>query len=127
FARFLDNHGLLQLTARPRWRTVTGGSRSYVAKIAQALGTDAIRPIAATQLRRLPDGIELRDAAGEARHYDAVVLACHADQALRLLADADAAERALLGAFRFQANRAVLHGDPALMPRRRSVWASWNY
>jgi predicted NAD/FAD-binding protein len=127
FARFLDNHGLLQLTARPRWRTVTGGSRQYVAKLARALGPDAIRPVAATRIRRLPDGVELSDAAGETRRYDQVVLACHADQALGLLADADAAEQHLLGAFRFQPNRAVLHGDAALMPRRRAVWASWNY
>ena len=127
FARFLNNHGLLQLTDRPRWRTVTGGSREYVARIARALGPDAIRPIAATRIRRLPDSVELRDAAGEARRYDQVVLACHADQALGLLADADPAERRLLGAFRFQTNRAVLHGDEALMPRRRAVWASWNY
>ena len=127
FARFFENHGLLQLTERPRWRTVTGGSRRYVAKIAEALGAEAIRPVAATRLRRSSDGIELRDASGEARLYDEVVLACHADQALRLLDDADDTERRLLGAFRFQTNRAVLHRDRALMPRRRSVWASWNY
>jgi predicted NAD/FAD-binding protein len=127
FARFFENHGLLQLTDRPRWRTVTGGSRQYVARIAHALGPDAIRAVAATRLRRLPDGVELRDASGEARVYDQIVLACHADQALALLADADDTERRVLGAFRFQTNRAVLHGDRSLMPRRRAVWASWNY
>jgi predicted NAD/FAD-binding protein len=127
FARFLENHGLLQLTHRPRWRTVTGGSRCYVARIAAALGPDAIRHAAATRIVRDGATVEVRDATGETRRFDQVVLACHADQALALLADADPRERALLGAFRFQANRAVLHGDPDLMPRRRSVWASWNY
>jgi uncharacterized protein len=127
FARFLDNHGLLQLTDRPRWRTVTGGSRRYVARIAAALGPDAIRHAAATRIVRDDDSVSVRDATGEARQYDQAVLACHADQALGLLADADPRERALLGAFRFQPNRAVLHSDPDLMPRRRSVWASWNY
>ena len=127
FARFFANHGLLQLTGRPRWRTVSGGSRRYVARIAGALGPGAIRAAAATRVSRLPGGVEVRDQAGEARVFDHVVLACHADQALGLLADADDAERNLLGAFRFQSNRAVLHGDPRLMPRRRAVWASWNY
>lgn len=127
FARFFDNHGLLRLTDRPRWRTVSGGSRRYVARIAHALGPHAIRHEAVTAVRRRPSGVEVRDAAGETRLYDQVVLACHADQALRLLADADDAERAILGAVRFQPNRAVLHRDARLMPRRRSVWASWNY
>jgi predicted NAD/FAD-binding protein len=127
FARFFENHGLLQLTGRPRWRTVTGGSRRYVARIAGALGPDAIRHAAATRIVRRPGGVEVRDATGETRLFDQVVLACHADQALHLIADADDHERTLLASFRFQANRAVLHGDARLMPRRRAVWASWNY
>jgi predicted NAD/FAD-binding protein len=117
----------LRLTNRPRWRTVSGGSRRYVARIAHALGPHTIRHEAVTGLRRLPSGVQVRDAAGETRLFDQVVLACHADQALRLLDDADADERRILGAVRFQANRAVLHRDPRLMPRRRRVWASWNY
>ncbi len=106
---------------------MTGGSREYVARIVRALPPNSIHPIAAARVQRLPGGIEVRDAAGTTRPFDQVVLACHADQALRLLADADAREQSLLGSFRFQPNRAVLHGDPALMPRRRAVWASWNY
>src|SRR5258706_865230 len=127
FARFFENHGLLRFDDRPGWRTVNGGSRRYVACIARALGPHAIRHAAATALRRLPTGVEVRDADGETRLYDHVVLACHADQALRLLTDADADERRILGGVRFQPNRAVLHRDARLMPRRRSVWASWNY
>src|SRR5579871_4330523 len=88
FARFLENHGLLQLTDRPRWRTVTGGSRRYVARIASALGPEAIRHAAVTRVARDAAGVEVRDATGEARRFDQVVLACHADQTLALLADA---------------------------------------
>jgi hypothetical protein len=127
FVRFFENHGLLQLTDRPGWRTVTGGSREYVARLVRTLPADAIHLVAAASIQRLPGAVEVRDAAGATRSFDQLVLACHADQALRLLADADARERRLLGAFRFQPNRAVLHSDPALMPRRRAVWASWNY
>jgi uncharacterized protein len=127
FARFFENHGLLQVSGRPRWRTVTRGSRQYVARLARALGPAAIRHAGATRIRRLPGEVELTDTTGETRRFDQVVLACHGDQALALLDDADDAERRILGAFRFQANRAMLHRDPALMPRRRSAWASWNY
>ncbi|MBI3517085.1 MAG: FAD-dependent oxidoreductase [Proteobacteria bacterium] len=127
FAHFFDTHGLLRLTDRPRWRTVTGGSRAYVARIAAALGPHAIRHAAVTRVRRLPGGVEVADAQGETRMFDHAVLACHGDQALRLLADADDHERRLLGAFRFQPNRAVLHSDTSLMPHRRAAWASWNY
>jgi predicted NAD/FAD-binding protein len=127
FARFFESHGLLQLTGRPRWRTVTGGSREYVARLAAALGPRAIRHHAVTRVERLAGGVDVTDASGETRVFDHAVLACHGDQALRLIADADAAERRILGAFRFEPNRAVLHSDPALMPRRRAAWASWNY
>ena len=127
FARFFENHGLLRLDDRPHWRTVSGGSRRYVARIAHALGPHAIRHAAVTGVHRTPSGVAVRDADGETRLYDQIVLACHADQALRLLEDADDAERRILGGVRFQPNRAVLHSDPRLMPRRRAVWASWNY
>jgi predicted NAD/FAD-binding protein len=78
-------------------------------------------------VRRSAGGIELTDGAGEARQFDQVVLACHADQTVRLLEDATARERSLLTCFAYQPNRAILHGDAALMPRRRGVWSSWNY
>lgn len=128
FVRFFDNHGLFALGARPQWRSVLGGSRRYVAALSASFRerVHLATPIAAA--RRTPDGVILRDASGRERRFDQLVLATHADQALAILGqDADAAERRVLGAFRYQENRAVLHRDPALMPRRRRVWASWNY
>lgn len=128
FVRFLHNHGLLLVKDRPRWRTVTGGSREYVARLTSAFG-DRLRratPIAAA--RRDGAGVWLSTEDGERQRFDHVVLATHADQALRILgADADGAERETLGAFSYASNRAILHRDPALMPRRRAVWSSWNY
>jgi predicted NAD/FAD-binding protein len=126
FARFFKNHGLLQLTDRPQWRTVTGGSRRYVAAVTAAL--PALRlatPI--TALRRTATGILLRDHTGAESAFDQAILACHADESLALLADATPEETALLGAVPFQDNVAVLHTDAALMPRRRAVWSAWNY
>ena len=128
FLRFFDNHGLLDLRDRPRWRTVVGGSRRYVERLLDAVGREHLhlgRPVRAVQ--RSEDGVRVTDGDGRTATFDRVVLATHADTALALLADADADERRVLGAFRFQPNRAVLHDDPALMPRRRAVWSAWNY
>jgi predicted NAD/FAD-binding protein len=128
FIRFCENHRLLTLRDRPAWRTVTGGSREYVRRLAAALGDRVRRGRAALALRRDEAGaavVTAGDARGE--RYDHVVVATHADQALRLLGDASADERRLLGAFAYSRNRAVLHGDAALMPRRTAVWSSWNY
>lgn len=127
FANFFRNHGLLSINDRPQWYTVQGGSREYVKRLL-ADGDFALHlhtPVHAVQ--RGADGVNVITARDSTR-FDQVVLACHADQALRLLDDqATAQERSLLGSFRFQPNRAVLHRDPALMPQRRKVWASWNY
>ena len=128
FVKFFTNHGLFSLGDRPQWRTVLGGSRRYV-KALCAPYRNRVRlatPVVAVQ--RGPDGVRVRDAAGQEQRFDHVVLATHADQALAILGDdATTDERNVLGAFRYQANRAVLHRDPALMPRRRRIWASWNY
>ncbi len=129
FVRFCENHQLLNLGHRPAWRTVRGGSRRYVEKLVAALGQDGLsleRP--AVEVRRMDDGIHVRTAdARESRRHDHVVIATHADQALRLLPDATPQESRWLGAFGYSRNRTVLHSDPALMPRRRAVWSSWNY
>jgi predicted NAD/FAD-binding protein len=127
FIRFCDTHGLLQVRNRPVWRTVTGGSRSYVQRIVADLGPGLRLGQAVRSVRRLADGVALTDAAGTSERFDHVVLATHADQALRLLADPDPLETRLLGAFRYDRNLAVLHQDPGVMPKRRRVWASWNY
>jgi predicted NAD/FAD-binding protein len=125
--RFCDNHGLLSLRGRPQWRSVTGGSREYVRRLTAsvAAGLRLERPV--HSVRRRDDHVLLADRAGAVRRFDHVVIATHADEALALLSDPGAEETATLGAFRYQANEAVLHRDAALMPRRRRVWSSWNY
>jgi len=127
FLKFFENHGLLDLMDRPRWRTVTGGSRQYVEKLLEGLGGRVQTGLPATRVRRAADGVWVRDAAGAELRYDRLVMAAHGDETLALLADPSPEERAILSAFRYQDNRAVLHTDTALMPKRRNVWASWNY
>ena len=128
--RFCHNHGLLQVTDRPQWRTIRGGSREYVRRIvAQVADARLNCPVSA--VRRLPPGSGsagvLVDSARGTERFDEVVLACHSDQSLALLAEPTAAERSVLGAIRYQSNRAVLHTDTAVMPERRRAWAAWNY
>jgi uncharacterized protein len=127
FIRFFESHGLLRLADRPRWRTVTGGSRVYVARLAAALAGGIRLACPVRAVRRLPDGVLVEERGGGLARYDQVVLAAHADQTLALLSDASTEERDLLGRFRYARNLAVLHTDAALMPRRRRAWASWNY
>jgi uncharacterized protein len=126
-ARFFHNHGLLTVGPQLRWRTVAGGSRSYVERIVAPLRRQARLATAASALRRGPDGVEVRDASGHWGRFDKVVLACHADQALALLTDATVRERELLRRFGYSSNVVWLHSDASLMPRRREVWSSWNY
>lgn len=126
FVRFFENHGLLKLKDRPQWRTVDGGSRAYVEELTASL-TDIRLGAGAVSVQRNGEGAWVRDAHGRVDAYDHVVIAAHADEALAMLDDADSDERDLLGAFRYTKNRAVLHTDAALMPKRRAQWASWNY
>lgn len=127
FLRFFENHGLLGLMDRPRWRTVTGGSHEYVKKLMASLGERVRLDTAVTAVRRVDGAVRIWDAKGGVADYDQVVMAVHPDQALKLLAGATSVERRLLGAFRFQDNRVLLHTDATLMPKRRKVWAAWNY
>jgi predicted NAD/FAD-binding protein len=125
FVRFCDNHGLLGLAGRPQWRTVKGGGRTYVAKIAAELRD--VRPgTRVASVRRVTGGIEI-GADGRNERFEAVVFACHSDQALAALADPSPQERRLLSSVRYQANRVVLHTDRALLPRSRRAWSAWNY
>jgi len=127
FVRFCNNHGLLKVANRPEWRTIDGGSRAYVRRLSAAFA-DRIRLATPVQtVRRTGHGVAVTDAAGRIELYDQVVLACHGDQAARMLTDATPGEADILGGFRYQANRAILHRDPTLMPRRKRVWSSWNY
>jgi uncharacterized protein len=125
-AAFLENHGVLQLLGRPRWRSVTGGSRRYVEAILAALPGRVHLRAPVRRIERGADGVELRFEDTVAR-FDEVVLALHSDQALALLAEPTAAERDVLGAIPYQANDVVLHTDERLLPRRRAARASWNY
>lgn len=127
FLDFFANHGLLQVNNRPLWRTVTGGSRSYVSRLVADGGFTTVNDARIAAVSRLARGVELVFDDGSRRHFDEVVFACHADEALRLLADPSAEERRLLGAFRFTPNRAVLHTDRQFMPRRKRLWSAWNY
>jgi predicted NAD/FAD-binding protein len=127
FIRFFESHGLLRLTGRPQWRTVTGGSRNYVARMAAALAGRIRLACPVRAIRRQPDGVLVEERGGHRARFDHVVLATHADDALALLADAGSDEQRVLGSFPYAKNRAVLHSDPSLMPRRRRAWASWNY
>ena len=126
FIRFCENHGLLQLVNRPIWRTLTDGSRAYVEKLAKAI-PEILTSAPISSVRRHPDCVEIVSHRREARRFDHIVLATHADQALAMLADPTAEEQRLLGAFGYCTNSVVLHSDATLMPRRRRVWSSWNY
>jgi len=127
FVRFFVNHGLLQVKGRPLWRTVTGGSREYVKRLLADADIDVRKNTGIVRVRRLNDGVELTDRHGVTHLFDHVVMASHADQSLAMIKDATDEERAILGAFAYQKNRAILHSDPSLMPRRKRAWAAWNY
>ena len=125
--RFFANHGLLQISDRPIWRVIKGGSRQYVDKLV-AGHRDRIRlnsPV--RSVRRIDDRVELHSESGGREVFDYVFIACHSDQALSLLDDATPTEREVLGAIRYQPNEAILHTDDSLMPKRRRAWAAWNY
>jgi predicted NAD/FAD-binding protein len=125
-AEFFDNHGILGLKGRPRWRTVVGGSRAYVEALIAPF-RDRIRLRAPVRrIERHPDRVEI-GLDGESQGFDQVVIATHSDQALAMLADPSPAEREILGCFPYQRNEAVLHTDERLLPRRRRAWASWNF
>ena len=123
--RFCHNHGLLQVFDRPQWWTVRGGSREYVNRVVAQLH-DARLNTPVRQITRVAAGVLVKTDNGVAL-YDQVVLACHSDEALQLLGtEAGPNERRVLGAIRYQANRAVLHTDESLLPTKRSAWAAWN-
>ena len=123
--RFCDNHGLLQVNNRPQWFTVQGGAKHYVQAITQHISDKRLNtPVLGISRNAL--GVQQRTTQG-VETFDQVVLATHADQALRLLEQPTAPEQNLLAAIRFQANRAVLHTDDSVMPRKRLAWAAWNY
>lgn len=126
FLRFFQNHGLINVVNRPTWRTVVGGSQRYVERMAEDLRGSVWVSSPVHRVERRPDGVWV--SAGErTKRFDQVVLASHADESLRMIIDPRPSEHALLGRFRYQENRTILHTDSGLMPRRPRVWSSWNY
>jgi len=127
FLRFFRNHGLLSVRERPQWRVIEGGSREYLRPLCQRFEDRIHTGCAVIAVARQPDRVTLTLASGEERHFDQVVIATHADQALAMLADPSSEEQAVLGALPYQDNDAVLHTDVRLLPTNRNTWSSWNY
>lgn len=125
--RFYANHGLFQVSNNPRWNTVSGGSRVYVERLSKDFAANARLGAGAARIDRVQGVVVVTDARGHVDRFDHVVLATHADRALALLGQPTSREESLLKSFRYQPNRAVVHTDAALMPKRRKVWSSWNY
>ena len=126
FVRFFHNHGMLSVNARPQWRAVRGGSASYVEKLAAPFRNRIRLNTPVDAVRRLPDRVLVTARGAEAERFDSVFMACHSDQALRVLCDATPLEREVLGAIVYQENEAVLHTDVSLLPRARRAWGAWN-
>lgn len=127
FVRFFHNHGMLSVDERPQWRVIRGGSARYVEKLTVPFRERIRLGTPVEWVRRLPGQVLVKARGHEVESYDAVFLACHSDQALRLLADPSREERDVLGAIPYQPNEAVLHTDASLLPRSRRAWAAWNY
>jgi predicted NAD/FAD-binding protein len=127
FIQFCDNHGLLQISDRPEWRTVKGGSHEYVNKLIKPFQNKILTNHSVAQVWSDDNGAFIQDRDGNVSEFDHVVMACHADQSLRLLKLPTLLEQDLLSSFNYQDNKAVLHTDSNLMPKNKGAWSSWNY
>ncbi len=127
FTRFFKAHGLLSVVDQPQWFTVSGGSREYVKRLTASYADKIRTNCGAAKVTRLGGKVQVTDVRGVTEEYDELVLACHGNEALALLADATDDEKRLLGAFRYSQNRMVLHKDVSIMPKRKRCWASWVY
>lgn len=128
--QFFENHALLGATGQHQWYTVDGGSIEYVSRLSRSLneaGVEMRAPAKVTAVQRIEDGVLVKVEGGDWEPFDDVVFAAHSDQTLAMLADSSEAERAALGAVKYQANEAILHGDASTMPQHRNIWAAWNY
>ncbi|WP_421206691.1 NAD(P)/FAD-dependent oxidoreductase [Aeromonas enteropelogenes] len=126
FLRFFAHHGLLEVANRPQWYVIPGGSREYIGPLTAGWQSQIRLACPVAGIRRVTNGVIVQSRDGE-EHFDEVILACHSDQTLALLADASERERAILGAMPYQANDVWLHTDATCLPVRRKAWASWNY
>jgi predicted NAD/FAD-binding protein len=127
FVDFFDRHGFLSVDERPQWYAVTGGSREYVRALTAPFRERVRTNSPVEQVRRLPHEVAVRTRGGAFEHHDAVVFACHSDEALRMLADPSAEEREILHAFPYQKNVTTLHTDTSLLPKTPLARAAWNY
>ena len=127
FVEFFANHGFLSVNERPTWRVIKGGSREYVKRLTASFANRIHLATPVASVQRQPHQVAVRLKNGTVEHFDQVFMACHSDQALKLLADPSPEERDILGAIGYQANAALLHTDVRLMPKRPLAWAAWNY
>lgn len=127
FIQFFRNHGLLTVNDRPQWRTVAGGSHTYVQRILAGFSGEVRLSAPVIAIRRDDNRVTLETSSGPAGEFDGVVIAAHADEALRFLADPSDEEKRLLGAWIYQPNDTVLHTDACVMPPLKRIWSSWNY
>jgi predicted NAD/FAD-binding protein len=125
--RFFHNHGFLGLHTQHPWLTVVNGAKAYVEKIIAPFREKIKLKSGATSVRRENNGVKVTDVSGRTENFDQVIFASHADETLKLLADADGQERKLLGEFKYQPNSALLHTDESVMPKTKLCWSSWNY
>ena len=127
FIEFFENHGFLNISDQPRWRVIQGGSRNYIGPITRPFAKRIRLNSPVVGITRSADNVTVRAADGRTDDYDHVVIATHSDQALAMLADPSATERAVLGPIGYQENQVVLHSDTTVLPAQRAAWASWNY
>ncbi|WP_440056479.1 NAD(P)/FAD-dependent oxidoreductase (plasmid) [Pseudoalteromonas sp. T1lg65] len=127
FVRFFYNHGLLDITNRPQWYVIPGGSREYIAPLVEQFKDHIVLNAQITSVHRTESGVVVNHQNGEQQAFDKVVFACHSDQALALIDDPSEKEQTILGAIPYTANSVVLHTDTSLLPKRTAAWASWNY
>jgi predicted NAD/FAD-binding protein len=127
FVKFFYNHGLLNIQDRPQWYVIPKGSRSYLTPLCKPFSKDIHLNSTIEKVERTDEGITVHFEKDAPQYFDEVVLACHSDQALALLADANDDEKDILSAMPYKANSVILHTDTAMLPKRRKAWASWNY
>ena len=127
FLRFCENHGLLQISDRPEWRTVVGGSREYIKCLTKDYHHEIQINKGVEEVWSDANGAYIKDRGGDVSRFDHVVMASHADQTLNMLRSPSADEKELLGGFIYQPNKVILHTDPSLMPKNKGAWSSWNY
>jgi predicted NAD/FAD-binding protein len=127
FIRFFDHHGLLSVRDRPVWRVLEGGSRAYINPLTESFRKQIKLNSPVTSIRRLPTHVEVQARGQELEKFDAVFIAAHSDQALRMLADPSLEERSVLGAIKYQENQATIHTDERVLPANKRAWAAWNY